>query len=51
MFTIFWHYEQDKRKNWTESNHGAINRSKTFQGIAHAIATQWAGGLKGEDKE
>lgn len=30
-----------KKKNWTESNHGGKNRSKTFPGIAKAMAEQW----------
>lgn len=30
-----------KKKNWTEANHGQINRSKTFPGIAKAMAEQW----------
>lgn len=31
-----------KKKNWTESNHGGKNRSKTFPGIAKAMAEQWS---------
>lgn len=31
-----------KKKNWTESNHGGANRSKTFPGIAKAMAEQWS---------
>lgn len=30
-----------KKKNWTESSHGQKNRSKTFPGIAKAMAEQW----------
>lgn len=30
-----------KKKNWTESNHGGKARSKTFPGIAKAMADQW----------
>lgn len=30
-----------KKKNWTEANHGGKNRSKTFPGIARAMAEQW----------
>lgn len=30
-----------KRKNWTESHHGGKARSKTFPGIAKAMADQW----------
>lgn len=30
-----------KRKNWTETNHGGKARSKTFPGIAKAMAEQW----------
>jgi hypothetical protein len=30
-----------KKKNWTESNHGQKCRSKTFPGIAKAMAEQW----------
>lgn len=29
-----------KKKNWTETNHGRTNRSKTFPGIAKAMAEQ-----------
>lgn len=32
-----------KKKNWTESNHGGVNRSKSFPGIARAMAEQWGG--------
>ena len=32
-----------KKKNWTESNHGGVKRSKTFPGIAKAMAEQWGG--------
>lgn len=35
-----------KRKNWTERNHGGCNRSKTFPGIAKAMAEQWAGKME-----
>lgn len=31
-----------KKKNWTEANHGGKNRSKTFPGVAHAMAIQWS---------
>ena len=34
-------WNNGKRKNWTESNHGQTNRSKTFPGIAKAMAEQW----------
>ena len=30
-----------KKKNWTESNHGSVLRSKTFIGVARAMAEQW----------
>lgn len=30
-----------KKINWTEGNHGGKNRSKTFPGIAKAMADQW----------
>lgn len=30
-----------KKKNWTESSHGQTYRSKTFPGIAKAMAEQW----------
>lgn len=30
-----------KKKNWTESSHGQTYRSKTFLGIANAMAEQW----------
>ena len=30
-----------KKKNWTESNSGSKVRSKTFQGVAEAMAEQW----------
>lgn len=32
-----------KKKNWTEANHGSSRRSKTFPGIARAMAEQWGG--------
>lgn len=31
-----------KKKNWTENNHGGKNRSKTFPGVAKAMAEQWS---------
>lgn len=34
-------WKNGKKKNWTESNHGGTNRSKTFPGIAKAMAQQW----------
>lgn len=33
--------------NWTEKSHGSVNRSKTFTGVAHAMALQWYGYLEG----
>jgi hypothetical protein len=30
-----------KKKNWTESNSGGKARSKTFKGVAKAMADQW----------
>ena len=30
-----------KKKNWTEAHHGQVLRSKTFPGIAKAMAQQW----------
>lgn len=30
-----------KKKNWTEANSGGKNRSKTFPGVAKAMASQW----------
>lgn len=30
-----------KKKNWTENNHGGVNRSKTFPNIGRAMAEQW----------
>ena len=35
-------WKNGKKKNWTESNHGSVIRSKTFPGIAEAMATQWS---------
>lgn len=36
-------YANGKRKNWTEAfNRDPVKRSKTFPGIARAIADQWA---------
>ena len=37
-------WNNGKRKNWTESNHGGKNRSKTFNAIAEAMAKQWGDG-------
>ena len=35
-------YRSGKAKNWTESKvHGSVSRSKTFPGIAKAMAEQW----------
>lgn len=44
-----WFYESLKRAKTSEER--SIIRSKTFPGIALAMATQWAGELKGVDKE
>lgn len=38
-----------KKKNWTESNHGGSERSKTFPGIAKAMADQWGPIIEKED--
>lgn len=40
-------WQNGKRKNWTEAHSGGVTRSKTFPGIARAMAEQWAG----ENKE
>ena len=34
-------WKNGKKINWTEGNHGSVNRSKTFPGIANAMAEQW----------
>lgn len=34
-------WNNGKKKNWTEANHGQVNRSKTFPGVAKAMAEQW----------
>lgn len=34
-------WSNGKKKSWTECNNGSITRSKTFPGIAKAIAQQW----------
>ena len=34
-------WKNGKKKNWTESSHGQKARSKTFPGIAQAMAEQW----------
>lgn len=34
-------WKNGKKKNWTESSHGSCERSKTFPGIAKAMAEQW----------
>ena len=44
-----WFYEALKKAKTSEER--SIIRSKTFPGIAFAMATQWAGELKGSDKE
>ena len=43
-----WFYEALKKAKTSEER--SIIRSKTFSGIALAMAEQWAGELKGEDK-
>lgn len=44
-----WFYDALKKAKTPEER--SIIRSKTFPGIALAMATQWAGELKGSDKE
>lgn len=34
-------WNNGKKKNWTEANSGGRNRSKTFPGVAKAMAEQW----------
>lgn len=34
-------WKNGKKKNWTENSHGQRTRSKTFPGIAKAMAEQW----------
>lgn len=34
-------WKNGKRKNWTESHHSSVVRSKTFPGVAKAMADQW----------
>lgn len=34
-------WNNGKKINWTEGNHGSKDRSKTFPGIAKAMAEQW----------
>ena len=36
-------WKNGKKINWTEGNHGGKARSKTFPGIAKAMAEQWGG--------
>jgi len=38
---LYGRRKSGKANNWTESGHGSINRSKTFPGIAKAMAEQW----------
>lgn len=40
---IFGRLPNGKARCWEDSNHGGKNRSKTFPGIARAMAEQWAG--------
>lgn len=37
----FGKYSNGKNKTWEEINHGSTERSKTFPGIAKAMAEQW----------
>ena len=39
---LFGKTASGKVLNWTEHSHGAKNRSKTFPGIAKAMAEQWS---------
>lgn len=38
---VYFRKTDGKAIHWTESNHGGKNRSRTFQGIANAMAEQW----------
>ena len=44
-------WQNGKKINWTEGSHGSIIRSKTFPGIAAAMAKQWGDYLRKEVKE
>ncbi len=44
------YYSSGKKRTWEDVNHNAKQRSKTFLGIAKAIAKQWAG-TNGEAKK
>lgn len=35
-------WSNGKKKSWTENCHGSVTRSKTFPGIAKAMAEQWS---------
>ena len=34
-------YDNGKNRTWEEAQHGSVDRSKTFPGIAKAMAEQW----------
>lgn len=40
-----------KKKNWTEASHGGKARSKTFPGIARAMADQWGDYIENGDDQ
>ena len=40
---VYYLKSTGKAMHWTEANHGGHKRSKTFQGIANAMAIQWGG--------
>ena len=39
--SIYGQYSSGKNKTWEDMGHGSKNRSKTFPGIAKAMADQW----------
>lgn len=42
---LFGKYPNGKAKCWEDTNHGSVARSKTFPGIAKAMAEQWGTSL------
>lgn len=39
---MYGKWSNGKNRSWTENRHGSVKRSKTFPGIAKAMAEQWS---------
>lgn len=45
---LFGCYSNGKNANWVDKSHGGTERSKTFPGVARAMAKQWSAVLEND---